>query len=416
MEKMRLQCLGACREVGRSCFVLETDVKVMLDCGLKIYEPGGERDMFPEQYQGPLDGMVLSHAHFDHSGFLPELFAHERTNWYGTPPTAEITNLLWPDSMRIMGEKSPYSEADIARAQKKFVPVKYGQRLHIGKTEFTLHDAGHILGAAMVEVEWGKRRFVYTGDFKLGETRMHRGAKPVRDAEVLLIEATYHSREHPPRAPLEKKLKEEMEEVIENGGNVLFPAFAVGRTQELVSVVRSLMPDVPIFVDGMGKDVSRLYRKYGHYIRDVEGFAKAAESVVFVEDERDRRDATSMPSVIISTAGMLQGGPALKYLLNMLPQSRMVFTGYNVEGTNGWRVMNEGKINLDGNLLDVDLPWSYYDFSAHAGRSDLLECIKKASPEKIVLNHGDGIPEFREELQEMGYEVYAPNNGECLEL
>ena len=416
MEKMRLQCLGACREVGRSCFVLETDVKVMLDCGLKIYEPSGKKDMFPEQFQGPLDGMILSHAHFDHSGFLPELFTHERTNWYGTPPTAEIAGLLWPDSMKIMGSESPYTEADITRAQRKFVPVEYGQRLHIGETEFTLHDAGHILGAGMVEVEWGRRRFVYTGDFKLEETRMHRGAKPVKDAEVLLIESTYHSREHPPRAQLEKKLKKEMEEITGNGGNVLFPAFAVGRTQELISIVRSLIPDVPVFVDGMGKGVSAIYRKYGKCIRDARGFSEAAEGVVFVGDERDRRDATSMPSIIISTAGMLQGGPALKYLLNMLPQSRMVFTGYNVEGTNGWRVMNEGKIILDGNLLEVGLPWSYYDFSAHAGRSDLLEYIKKASPEKIILNHGERIPEFQNELQAQGYEVYAPKNGDVLEL
>ena len=416
MEKMRLQCLGAGREVGRSCFVLETDVKVMLDCGLKIYQPGGKRDMFPEQYHGPLDGMILSHAHFDHSGFLPDLFTHERTNWYGTPPTAEITNLLWPDSMKIMGEESPYGEADIARAQKKFVPVKYGQRVHIGKTEFNFHDAGHILGASMIEAEWGKRRFVYTADFKIQETRMHKGAKPIKDAEVLLIETTYHSREHPARAPLEKKLKKEMEEIIGNGGNVLFPAFAVGRTQELIAIVRSLLPDVPIFVDGMGKDVSKLYRKYGGYISDAKGFEKAADSVVFAGDVRDKKDATSMPSVIISTAGMLQGGPALGYLLNMLPQSKMIFTGYNVEGTNGWRMMNENKIILDGNLLEVDLPWSYYDFSAHAGRSDLLEYIKKASPEKIVLNHGDRIPEFQNELEAKGFEVYAPKNGEVLEL
>ena len=416
MEKMRLQCLGACREVGRSCFVLETDVKVMLDCGLKIYQPGGKRDMFPAQYQGPLDGMILSHAHFDHSGFLPELFNHERTNWYGTPPTAEITNLLWPDSMKIMGDESPYREADIARAQKKFVPVKYGQKIHVGKTEFTLHDAGHILGAAMVEAEWEKRRFVYTADFKLQESRMHKGANPIKDAEVLLMETTYHSREHPARGPLEKKLKKEMEEIIGNGGNVLFPAFAVGRTQELISIVRSQIKDVPIFVDGMGKSVSRLYSKYGGYIRDAEEFDEAAESVVFVAEEGDRRDATSMPSVIISTAGMLQGGPALRYLLNMLPQSKMIFTGYNVEGTNGWRMMNENKIILEGNLLEVDLPWSYYDFSAHAGRADLLEYIKKANPEKIVLNHGDRIEEFQNELQAKGFEVYAPKNGELLEL
>lgn len=416
MEKIRLQCLGAGQEVGRSCFVLETDVKVMLDCGLKIFQPGGKRDMFPAQYQGPLDGMILSHAHFDHSGYVPELFTHENINWFGTQPTLDIASILWPDSMKIMGEECPYNAVDVAKAQRKFVPVKYGQKVHVGETEFTLHDAGHILGAASIEAMHAGRRFVYTGDFKLGETRMHKGAKPIKEVDVLVIESTYHSREHPDRKQLEKKLKKEMEEIMDNKANVLFPSFAVGRTQELISIVRSLMPDTPIFVDGMGKAVSQLYKKHGGYMRDAESFAEMAGTVVFVRDEMDRRDATSMPSIIISTAGMLQGGPALKYLLNMLPQSKMIFTGYNVEGTNGWRVMNENKIELDGNILDVDLPWSYYDFSAHAGRSDLLEYIKKANPEKIVLNHGDRIPEFQNELQAMGHEVYAPKNGDVLEL
>ncbi|MEW5996055.1 MAG: MBL fold metallo-hydrolase [Candidatus Micrarchaeota archaeon] len=416
MEKMRLQCLGAGQEVGRSCFVLETDQRVMLDCGLKIYQPGGKRDMFPEQYQGPLDGMILSHAHFDHSGFLPELFTHEKISWFGTPPTLDIVSLLWPDSMKIMGEESPYAEEDIVRAQRKFVPVQYGQKLHLGETAFSFHDAGHIAGAAMVEAEWKGRRFVYSGDFKLEETKMHKGAKPVKDVDVLMIESTYHSREHPPRKPLEKKLKKEMDGIIENGGNVLFPAFAVGRTQELIAIVRSLMEGVPIFVDGMGKDVSRLYIKHGKYIRDAEEFSDMAETVIFVQGEQDRRDATSMPSVIISTAGMLQGGPIFNYLLNARPGSKLFFTGYNVEGTNGWRMMNEGRVDVDGNLLEVGLPWEYYDFSAHAGRSDLFEFVKKAGPERIILNHGDRIPEFQNELQGLGYEVHAPKNGDVLEL
>lgn len=416
MEKMRLQCLGAGQEVGRSCFVLETDVKVMLDCGLKIYQPGGEKDMFPEPCHDPLDGVILSHAHFDHCGYIPEIFAHEKCSWFATPPTYDIAGLLWPDSMKIMGDKSPYAEEDVKRAQRKFVPVQYGQKLHLGETAFLFHDAGHILGAAMVEAEWKGRRFVYTGDFKLEGTRMHRGAKPVKDVDVLVIESTYHSREHPERKKLEKKLKKEMEEIIDNGGNALFPAFAVGRTQELIAVVRSLLEDVEIFVDGMGKDVSKLYMKHGKNIKDVEEFSEMAESVAFVQNEEDRRDATSMPSVIISTAGMLQGGPIFKYLLNARPGSKVFFTGYNVEGTNGWRMMNEGRIEVDGNLLEVDLPWEYYDLSAHAGRSDLFEYIKKANPGKIVLNHGDRIPEFQNELQGMGYEVFAPKNGDVLEL
>ncbi len=416
MEKFRLQCLGAGQEVGRSCFVLETDARVMLDCGLKIYEPGGKRDMFPEQHQGALDAMLLSHAHFDHSGFVPGLLMQERINWFGTPPTLDICSLLWPDSMKIMGNESPYREDDIKRAERKFVPVEYEKRLQLEKTEFVFHDAGHIAGAAMIEAEWAGRRFVYSGDFKLGETKMHKGAKPIKDVDVLVMESTYHSREHPERKGLEKKLKGAMAEVLDDGGNVLFPAFAVGRTQELIAIVRSLLKDADIYVDGMGKTVSNIYTRHGDYIKDAEEFQKMAGTAVFVGGPRDRREATSAPSVIISTAGMMQGGPIFNYMLNARPGSKLFFTGYNVEGTNGRRLMEEGKINVDGNILEVDMPWEYYDFSAHAGRKDLFEFVKKANPEKLVLNHGDRIPEFQNELQAMGYEAYAPKNGDVLEL
>lgn len=416
MENMRLQCLGAGREVGRSCFILETDQRVMLDCGLKIYNEGMERDMFPMQYQGSLDAIIIGHAHFDHSGYLPSIFAHAQPDWFSTPPTAEITNLLWMDSMKIMGDRSPYTEAEIAKANRKWVGLEYGKMLHLGKTAFRLHDAGHILGAAMVEAEYGGKRFVYTGDFKMEESRMHAGAKPIRDVDVLLIESTYSDREHPERKELEKKLAGDVMEIIDGGGNALFPAFAVGRTQELISIIRAHNKGVPIFVDGMGKEVTRMCLKNPGYVRDAEEFGEHADSAILVGSREDRRDATSMPSVIISTAGMLQGGPALGYMLNLMPGSKMYFTGYNVEGTNGRRMMDENRIILDGNLLDVDTPWEYYDFSAHAGRADLLEFIKGAEPGKIVLNHGDGIPAFAEELRGQGYEVHAPENGETIGL
>lgn len=416
MKKMKLHCLGAGQEVGRSCFVLETDQRVMLDCGLKIYEVGEGKDMFPLQFKGELDAIILGHAHFDHSGYMPAIFAHEEPVWFSTPPTAEITKLLWLDSMNIMGNKSPYTEFEIEKANRKWSGLEYGKRLQLGKTAFTFHDAGHILGAAMVEAEYGERRFVYTGDFKMEKSRMHAGAEPIKDVDVLVIESTYSAREHPERKELEKKLAKDIAKIIDGGGNALFPAFAVGRTQELISIIRAHNKGVPIFVEGMGNAVTQIYLKNPGYIRDAEEFEEHVRSVIFVQGREDRMDATSMPSVIISTAGMLQGGPALQYMLNLMPGSKIYFTGYNVEGTNGWRMMKENRILLEGNLLEVDIPWEYYDFSAHAGKADLLEFIHKAEPEKIVLNHGDRIPAFAEELRGEGYDVYAPCNGETIEL
>jgi putative mRNA 3-end processing factor len=245
---------------------------------------------------------------------------------------------------------------------------------------------------------------------------MHAGAEPVEDVDVLLLESTYSNREHPERKGLEKEAAKAIGRVTGNGGNLLFPSFAVGRTQEMFAMVRAQNKEVPVFVDGMGKAVTEIYLTYPEYLRDAEEFRDAANDVTYVREWRDRKDATSVPSVIISTAGMLQGGPALGYLLNLLPGSEIIFTGYNVEGTNGWMLMNEGRIKLDENILEVETPVGYLDFSAHAGRKGLLEYVKRANPQKIVLNHGDNTLEFKEELEGKGYEVYAPKNGDVLEL
>ena len=113
---------------------------------------------------------------------------------------------------------------------------------------------------------------------------------------------------------------------------------------------------------------------------------------------------------------MMEGGPALSYLQHLNPSSRLIFTGYNVEGTNGWRILNQNKVIIDGYELDVSVPAEYLDFSAHVGRSGLIDFVKKTNPEKIILNHGDDTPGFAKELQEMGFDAAAPKNGDTIEL
>jgi putative mRNA 3-end processing factor len=174
---------------------------------------------------------------------------------------------------------------------------------------------------------------------------------------------------------------------------------------------------VPVFVDGMGKELSRIYLKYPGYLKNAKSFRKALESVTLISSIQDRRRATSIPGVIISSAGMMSGGPVLEYLFNVNKESKIIFTGYSVEGTNGWRLLNEGHIVKDGQELTVDLPVEYLDFSAHAGRKDLLKFIKDANPEKVVLIHGDHPEIFAEELsREFGYDAIAPLLGERIEL
>lgn len=415
---MKIHCLGAGREVGRSCFLLETDQRVLLDYGIKVFSGKGKKQgMFPVPYQGNLDAVFLSHAHLDHSGMLPELYLRPPVQWFGTPPTLDIAAILWNDSLKIMADSCPYRKVHIPRALSHWTPMLYGQALSLGDTEYLMHDAGHILGSAMVEARHGGKTILYSGDFKTEPTRMHKGADaPPDNVDCLIIESTYGNREHPERNALEEKLISSIEETVDLGGNVLLPAFAVGRSQELLSILHAHLRGIPVYLDGMSRAVTREYLKYDSYLADYGSFMKAAESAIFVENYRERRAALKEPGVIISTAGMLEGGPALSYLLNMNPASRIIFSGYNVEGTNGWRALNEHKVLVDKTELDISVPVEYLDFSAHAGRSDLLDFVKRANPEKIIVNHGDCTVEFAEELTGMGFDAIAPKNGDSVSL
>lgn len=411
-----VECLGASREVGRSAFMLQTDKRIILDYGIKIHDPTGE-PKFPMHTPVEPDMMILSHAHLDHSGCVPALYTDKKIRWYSTPPTKDICEILWADSMKIMGEALPYREPHLKKAMKHWDPLLYKRRIGTGQTEIELFDAGHISGSAMIEVEHGGKSFFYTGDFKCEGTFMHEGAKLVDGVDYLMIESTYAKRDHPPRHETERLLMEHIYETTENGGTALLPSFALGRTQELISLIRNYDQEIPVFVDGMGRDITKIYLQYPQYIKDAAGFKRAVRSVRMVEGIPDKRAATKEPGVIISSAGMMNGGPVLNYLFNANSDSKVIFTGYCVEGTNGWLLQNKGVIMQDGEELAIDLPVEYLDLSAHAGRKDILDFIKKANPEKVLLVHGDSTDAFAKELkEEQGFDALAPLPGERVML
>lgn len=411
-----VECLGAAREVGRSAFLVHTDKNIMVDYGIKIFDESGTAK-FPLKTPIDPDFAVLSHAHLDHSGCIPSLYKEDNIRWYAPPPTRDVCEVLWADSMKIMGDNLPYGPSHLKKALKYWSPLLYRQTIQTGETRMRLLDAGHIIGASMVELEYMDRTLIYTGDFKCEETLLHKGAKLVEGVDVLMIESTYAEREHPPRKEIENQLMEEIRETLEGGGNVLLPSFALGRTQELISLIRSYDQDVPVFVDGMGREITKIYLKYPKYIRDPDAFRKHVRSVRMVETIADKRAATKEPSVIISSSGMMNGGPVLNYLFNLNNKSKLILTGYCVEETNGWKLLNEGYITKDEQDLQVDLPVEYLDFSAHAGRAELLRFIKKANPEKLLLIHGDSTQKFAAELkEEHGFDALAPLPGERVML
>jgi len=412
---MKVHCLGATREVGRSAFVVQTDKRMLLDYGIKI---NNETNIpqFPLEPDPNLDLAIISHAHLDHTGFVPHL-ASSKLPWYSTTPTREISEVLWNDSLKIMGEKMPYNKTDIRHALENWKNLNYGNYKMFGETSVTTYDAGHILGSTMLKLEHEKKSLVYTGDFKSESTRMHAGAKPIENVNAVMIDSTYSLKEHPERRKAELELIDNITEAIDNGGTALLPAFAVGRSQELVSIIRAHIKDVPLYLDGMGRTISQMYIHHRKLLNDGRQFSNDYQTVNVIEGSRDRERATRNPGIIITSAGMMNGGPVLGYLKNLNNNSKIILTGYSIEGTNAWKLMNKGYVSIGDFDLEVTLPVDYIDFSAHASRTDILNFIKWANPEKIIVIHSDVAKQFETELREdFGYDAVAPKAGDRIDI
>jgi putative mRNA 3-end processing factor len=163
-------------------------------------------------------------------------------------------------------------------------------------------------------------------------------------------------------------------------------------------------------MDGMSKDANEIMFRNKQYVRDIKQFRKAMDSVEIIYGFRQRKRVLDEPCVVVSTAGMLTGGPAMYYIQNLNPASAILFTGYCVEGTNGWTLQNKGTMRIDKQEVSINFPHYYFDFSAHAGKQELIQFAKDVNPEKIFCVHGDKCNEFAELLsKEHGFKAVAPN-------
>ncbi|MBX8635505.1 MAG: MBL fold metallo-hydrolase [Thermoplasmata archaeon] len=409
---MKFRFFGGADEVGGLAVMLEDGFgKVMFDYGLIPRDP----PVYPLQAP-PVDEIVLTHAHVDHSGMIPWLTSRYPVPVHGTMPTKDVGRLLMLDSIKVAkmeGFPEPYDPGDVDDAMKLFQVERFGHAFEIGGTEFIPRMAGHIPGAAMHEIR-ADRNVLFTGDIHTAETRLVQGAEEVK-TDIMVVESTYAGREHPDRKKTEAELIDKVNDIVGRGGQAILPAFAVGRTQELLMILGKT--GLNIWVDGMGRKVNSIYNRSKDYVSSATELRKACVSAFEVQTNEDRYHS-DRADVIVTTSGMLDGGPALSYIERIKndPKSGILISGFQVEESNGYRLLSTGQLEINGVLEKINCEVSRFDLSAHAGHSEIVSFVNRCDPETVILVHGDG--DKRKMLADEfdGRKVFMPKKGESLEL
>ena len=439
---MKLTFFGAAEEVGRSCILVENqDTKLLLDAGVKLTEQQTELPIIPKELLNGISGVVVSHAHLDHCGYLPHMFSTGfNSNIYATKPTLELTNVMVSDYLKI-SKPSEVTKQGIASMVKHYKNVDYFKTFSIGSFELKLYPAGHILGSAMIEVKdkLSNKTLLYTGDMNTRSTRLLPAAYSEHlHADVLLTESTYGGDED--TFPSEKAVLGgfigSIKETINSGNKVIIPSFAVGRAQEVLFILNDFMrsgilPKTTIYIDGMINKAMRIYRHNVVFCRDevqkqiLMSDEDPFKSVFFheVKGRRERNEIAEKQeaSIIVTTSGMLKGGPVVKYLEKLAGNSanKLILVGYQAVGTPG-RKLIEGasEINIGSKKLDIKMKIEQYKLSAHADRPSLMKFISKISGLKeVVIIHGERekMAQFAEALKG-SYHVTIPSLGSSLTL
>lgn len=435
---MRIHFLGANRQVTGSRYILEVgDQQVMIDCG-----------MFQErQFQGrnwdkcpipadEIDAMLLTHVHIDHCGLIPKLVA-EGFNGpiHMTEPSAGMLEIMLRDSAKIQEEDAAYkakrhqregrtfrkqeeplyTDADVTEVLPLMRPYGYGTPVKINPfMTATFHDAGHILGSSMIEIEaeedGKKRRIVFSGDIGQWDKPLIRDPSLLDRADYVVMESTYGDKDHEKAGDIETQLANIINETHKRGGNVVIPTFATERAQELMYLFGKLVhanriPDMPVFLDSpMAVDISGIFLRFEEYLdEETTAMIKAKMpplkfpglTMVRTAAESKRINGVSEPCVIMSSSGMCNAGRIKHHLRNNIerPEATILFVGHQGDGTLGRQII-DGKpiVRIHGQDFRVRAQVAQlYGFSGHADRTGLMRWISnfQRPMKRIFLTHGE---------------------------
>lgn len=448
-----LRFLGATDTVTGSRYLLESGgVRVLIDCGLfQGYKQLRERNRRPFPVEpSSIDAVVVTHAHLDHTGYLPPLVRDGfRGRIHATAATAELSGLVLPDSGRLLEEQAAfaerhhtsrhdpplplYTEEDASAALEHFDRHAFGEEVAFGDVRVGFVPAGHILGAAQLRVTAGDARLHFTGDLGRVDDPLMRPPAPLEATDALVSESTYGDRVHPHTDP-EALLGRIVQEVCRRGGVVLLPAFAVGRAETLLLHLHRLrahgaIPDVPVFLNSpMAVDASEIYRRHPeeHRISAAEfaamyRFATVVRSV----DDSKLLNLRGGPAIIISASGMLEGGRILHHIdaYGGDPRNAIVLTGFQAGGTRGAALQRgERVLRIHGRDVPIRAQVHTLDMlSAHADARQIVDWMgtTPAAPSAVYLTHGE--PDAADQLRlrvrrALGWIARVPEYGETVDV
>ena len=413
---IRIHFLGGGDEVGNVGVVIEDEksTRLLIDYGLAPSSP----PRYPSEAP-PVTDAIFTHTHIDHIGMAPWLVGNHQTKLHATSLTASLSRVMWKDTYKVSsieGYPLPWDRRDEDEANEAWEVHNYSQWVEYHNWKWQLHPAGHVPGAAMIEIDTPKYRILHTGDLDTRDGPNSFGAKPV-ECDILLLESTYSGKEHPNRVEEEARFVAKVVEVVERGGIAIIPAFASGRGQDVLRILHSSGYDLNVHYDGMGKTVSQKWLEHPEHLRDGDAFEDAFRWSKRVRSKSDRKRALEA-DVIVTTSGMLDGGPALWYLnrLRMDNRCAVLFTGYQAEGSGGRKLIETGSIPIYGHNVEIKCELDRFNLSNHAGHSELVSFAEACNPKHVILFHGD--PETRpilaSALEQKGMTVHCPKNGESI--